>query len=249
METEKRHPEENIFLARTGPNISDQQRLKLVFNEFDLLSKDVEIKSIETRCKSNAYNLGNNAIMLLILVSSAVIAGLSAASDCVNIPAIVLAAIIFVAQGADKLFSLGTQGTFYKQGTVNLRRIKRDVRNIIYTFHKYDLDEALFMISKLRDDFDQIDLGLYKISVSGQAQFTGGNDFNVIQNVQRSNPTLSNLTPVRNTPHNTPPHTPSHVHIHIDHDNTPPISRKSLPSSEKPSSESVVIDVDNLYML
>lgn len=243
----ERETDETIYRVRADPNISDTHRMKLVFTEFELLDKDLDIKLGETKCKSNWYNVINTGIMLTILLCSAVIVGLQTASECLNIPVITLAAIIFVAQGADKLFSLGNQGMFYKQGTIKLRKIKRDVREIIYRFHKFVLDEALFLIGKLRDEFDEIDLGLYKISVSGQARYNGS-DFNVIPNIQHEAtlPGLMNVTPGGTppigTPQNTPP--PSHVHIHIDgHELTP----QSDNSQRDVSPPSPVIEINDIY--
>ena len=239
--------ERKIFRRRADPDISDKERLRLIFTEFELLDKDIDIKSEETKCKSNWYNIINSLIMLSILTFQAVIIGLESASDCVNIPVITLAALTFVAKGSDELFSLGNQGMFYKQGTIVLRRLKRDVREVIYKFHKLILDEALFVIGKLRDEFDEIDLGLYKISVSGHTRYNGSS-FSI-----QPNPAHESSIPVglRYTPPQMgtptppppsvpragvpppPPGTPPHVHIHIDSSNSSPkIGKKISPTIE-----------------
>ena len=249
---------ENIqfFRARYDEQITEEQRKQLILNELNLVKKEVENKSYETQCKSSWYHLINTISSLIILLSSAIIVGIQAASDCVNIPVIVFSAIIFVVEGVHKMFRWGPLGVLYKHGTVQLKRIARQVRDYMYMFHRYNSDQLLALISQLRSQYDDIDMGLYKTSMAGTARYNTGLDIeegggnyipssfnnnqgpqgNIQQgNVQQGNvPTGNVSTPVLNNTSKNDPHPSPHVHIHIDHSPNPNSVSTVLPSPYMP---------------
>ncbi len=147
-----------LFRARYSSRISDEQRLELILNEFSLVRKEVETKSIEAQCKANWFRIVNTLSSLVILLAAAVIIGLQAASDCISIPVIVLSSIIFTMEGTHKLFRWGPQGVLYKSGAIQLKRILRQVRDYMYMFHRYSHDQLLTLISHLRAQYDNIDM-------------------------------------------------------------------------------------------
>jgi hypothetical protein len=218
---------ENIpfFRSQYDEQITEEQRKQLILNELHLVKKEVETKSYETQCKANWFGLLNNATSLAILLSSAVIIGLQAAGNCIDIPVIVLSSIIFVLEGIHKLFRLGPQGTFYKYATIQIKRIGRQTRDYMYMFHKYNSEQLLALIGQLRSQYDDIDLGLYKTSTTGAARYNanldieegGGGNFETIgvSNSNLSQPSLypasNNSQPVLVSDKSSP-----HFHIHID---------------------------------
>ncbi len=231
-----------LFRARYSSIITDEQRIELILNELNLVRKEVETKSIETQCKANWFRIVNTLISLVILLSSAVIIGLQAASDCINYPVIVLSSIIFTMEGTHKLFRWGPQGVLYKSGSMRLRGILRQVREYMYMFHRYSAEQLLALISQLRAQYDDIDMGLYKTSMTGAAKFNTGFDIEEGGGGNFAVPAALNLnnhpTPVLHpTPTNasTPVLVPRdqsspHVHIHIDNPQTPLPSVSPNPS-------------------
>lgn len=227
-----RKQEETIFRARANPNLSEEARKELVFNEIVLISKDVDLKSVQTQCKSTWYYRINVLIAILVLASSAIIVGLQAASECINIAVITLASIIFFSQGANNLFKLSDQGVYYKEGTIRLRRIKGQVRDLKYMFHTFSVEQVLTMISQLRGQFDEIDLGLYKMSLPNQTNYNTG------LTILPQNQTETNL---RNTPDLSHENTPPHVHIHLDRElnnNSNPVTPVPIRKLTNPKSAS-----------
>jgi hypothetical protein len=211
--------------AKYSMGFNEEQKRELALNELALVGQEVDSKITEAQCKANSYKLIGTIISVIILLCSAVIIGLEAVSTCVNIPVIVLSGIIFVGQGADKLFKWGPQGVLYKSATIQLKRISRDVRECLYEIHKYTVEQLLSVINHLRMRYDDIDMGLYKMSMNGTAKYNSGGfevedgpglpmTIPVNTATNNSNPALN-----PNTAHNPEPGSgnPSpHVHIHID---------------------------------
>ena len=243
-----------FFRARYDEQITEEQRKQLILNEFNLIQKEIEIKTYETRCKSNWFRLITTILSLGILLSAAIIFGLELFSDCKNIPAIICSAIIFLIEGLQKMFRLGPQGVLYKSATIQLRRIVRQVREYMYMFHRYSSEQLLAVISQLRAQYDDIDLGLYKTSMPGAPRYNPGldieqgggnpsnvpfnngsfnqvntnqNSFNQSSNINQvnTNQNSNNSTPVLNTERPSP-----HVHIHIDRSPDP----NTMPSPYMP---------------
>ena len=101
-----------IYRARNS-NISEEIRKQLVFTEIELIDKDIEAKSIQTRCKSNIFGIVNNIITGLILLCSGIITFYQALSDCENIAIIALSSSIFVAQSLKEIFILSVLNRYY----------------------------------------------------------------------------------------------------------------------------------------
>jgi len=223
-----------IYKAR-NVNIPETRRKELVFTEIELLDKDIDIKSSTTRIKSNVYGKINSLTIVLILVCSGIIAVYQGLSDCKNIPVISLSCVIFVSQGISKVFELGEKGYFYKRGTIRLRRLKRQARDMMYLFHTFTVEQVLSFVSQLRSEFDEIDLELYDVSLPKNVSY---NDGFVVNDEQSSiNRLPSNHTP-REGP-NTPLQDNQHLHIHID--NHSPVTPRSLKMHE---SSDIVIPID-----
>lgn len=222
-----------FFRARYDEQITEEQRKQLILNEFNLIQKEIEIKTYETRFKSNWFRIINTVLSLVILLSAAIIFGIQIASDCYNIGILVCSSIIFFTEGLQKMFRLGPQGVLYKSGTIQLRRIMRQVREYMYMFHRYSSEQLLAVISQLRAQYDDIDLGLYKTSMPSNTKYNtgldieqGGGDPTIVPVGQNS--FNNNSTPVLNTEKSSP-----HVHIHIDQSPNPNI----VPSPYMPERE------------
>jgi len=211
-----------IFRARYSSAITEEQRMDLLLDELNLVKKEVEVKKIETECKSNWFRILNGLFSLLILMFSAVIIGIQAASECINIPVIVFSSLIFIIEGAHKLFKWGPQGVLYKNGSVQLRKILGQIREHMYMSHRYTSEQLLSLIGQLRSQYDDIDIGLYKTSINGAVKYNTGLDIEEggggIQNPPNF-PRLNNNELQESTPH---------LHIHIDN-STPgtPVSNQS----------------------
>lgn len=223
-----------LFKARYSTRITDEQRMDLILNELHLVGKEVENKQIETQNKANFFRLINLGSSLIIIVFAAVIIGLEAASDCINIPVIVFASCIFAVENIHKLFRWGPQGILYKNGTMQLRRISRQIREYMYFFHRYTAEQLLALVSTLRTQYDDLDLGLYKLSTAGAPSYgNGGLDIEQgggsgidIRNLQ---PQTSNTSPITDRKDND---SSPHVHIHID---GTPISPETPSSNNSPN--------------
>ena len=165
-----------LYRARYSSKITDEQQTELILNELNMVGKEIDNKQIETQCKANFYRIVNTVFSLLIILCSAVIIGLEAASDCLNIPVIVLSSIIFAVESTHKIFQWGPQGVLYKHGTIQLKRISRQVREYMYFFHRYTPEQLLALVSMLRSQYDDIDVGLYKLSMPEAARYNTGLD-------------------------------------------------------------------------
>lgn len=203
------------FRAKYSSRITEEQRMELTLNELGLVKKEVELKSISTQYKATVYHILNTLFSLIILIGSGVIVGLESVSECMNIPVIVISSIIFILEGLHKMFRWGPQGVKFKTATIQLRRIQRQARDYMYTFHKYNADQILGFVSQLRARYDDIDIGLYTTSMSGAARYNGGGldieqgGGNIGNNIPRNSMGAVNLTQQSPAPD-------SHVHIHID---------------------------------
>ena len=209
-----------LIRARYNDRITDEQRIDLSLNELNQFKKEVDAKAIATECKAKWLRLLNGVFSLLIIACSATIVGLQAASECINIPVIVLSAVIFVVEGTNKLFKLGQQGVLQKHGTIQLKRLSRQARSYMYSFYKYTTDQLLALTEQLRNQFDDIDATLYTSSITGTTRFHdggldiehgAGSHFNIPPGLE-----LNGISTATNTSKND---SSPHVHIHID--NTP----------------------------
>ena len=156
-------------------------------------------------------------------------------------------------ENTHKLFRWGPQGILYKNGTMQLRRISRQIREYMYFFHQYTAEQLLGLVSSLRAQYDDLDFGLYKLSTVEPPSYNsggldieqGGGSFMDRSSIQ------NNTTPLGNSLNNTPPllNTPvsprkdsdvsPHFHIHIDGNQNPTKNNSDsetyVPLSELPS--------------
>jgi len=214
-----------LYVSRVGHGLSDEERSKLVFEETSLLEQELFQKSAKTSRWSKVFGLLNTILNLVVIVCSAIIVIISAIIECQNIPVIVLGGVIFAISSSNELLKLGPRGFNYQQGTIRLRRIRRQIRDILYMFHTYTTEQVLAFLSSFRAEIDDIDLDLYKSSMTGEVKYEGGN-----LKITDSQP---------NTP-NTPLSENSHIHIHID---TPPGSNNNSPNNSPSSSPKSSLDV------
>ncbi len=253
---------ENIpfYRAHYDDQITEEQRKQLILNELNLVKKEVETKSYETQFKANCFGFLNTATSLIILISAAVIVGLQSGSNCIEIPVIVLSSIIFVLEGVHKLFRLGPQGMMYKYTTVQMKKIGGQVRDYMYSFHRYNSDQLLALIGQLRAQYDDLDLGLYKTSVAGHIRYNanldieqgGGGNFEIPQTSNSNLNLNTNLNPNLNTPfmsqisNNSTPQNISSPHVHIHIDQSPRNGIIPAPfMPEKSVSNSILVVTDN----
>jgi hypothetical protein len=221
----------SLFRTRYDTRMSDENRMELILNELSLFRKEVETKSIETQCRANWYRIINGGISLGILLFSAIIIGIQAASECINYYNIALASLIFAMEGTHKIFRWGPQGVFYKYNTILLKKILWQARDYMYMFNNYTPEQLLAVISQLRTQFDDIDVGLYRTSMAGVARFNTGFDVDTGGNILPQTTSMGNTPIGQNTPDNK--NSNSHVHIHI---NNSPASRElpEIPSAYMP---------------
>ena len=229
----------SLYRARYSSQITKEQKMDLMLNELQLFKKEVELKTVQTHCKANSFRILNTLFSLAILSFSAVIIGLQAASDCVNIAVIVLSSGIFLIEGAHKLFRWGPQGIMYKNASIKLKRLTRQSRDYMYIFHRYTTDQLMSIISRLRTEYDDIDISLYRTSITGAAKYNtgldieqgGGGNFEVPPALQLNRSGGSNRESDRESPH---------VHIHFPGHNTP------LPATPLPLTPTVSVSTPPL---
>lgn len=202
-----------IYTSRMAPGLNEEQRSKLIFEESVNLEEELKRKTAKVSRWSSIFGLCNTGLNLAVIVSSAIIVIISSVVECQNIPVIVLGGIIFAISGANELLKLGSRGFNYLQGMIRLRRIRGQIRDIIYMFHTYTNEQILAFLSTFRSEIDDIDLDLYKSSMTGEAKYEGG----ALKISQPNTPTRDSIPGKEN----------SHIHIHID--NSPNNSPSSSP--------------------
>ncbi len=217
--------------VRYNHDISEHQRMELVLNELSIVSDIVETKTIKTQLKANIFQFINTLSSFLIIIFSAVIVGIQAASDCVNIPVIVLSALIFIVESVHKLLNWGPQGIRYKTATIQLKRISGNIRYYMYMFYKFSSEQLLSIVNQLRSQYDDIDMGLYSTSTTGNVRYDTGLDIEEGGNSPTNNTSIPNITSVTNPSYNGQSNkneserSSPHVHIHLDQ-----FSSTSLPN-------------------
>ena len=229
--------QENIYKTRCDPEISEIQRREYIYGEFELVGSAIETKAIETGNKAAIFRFFNVLSSLGIITLSAVMIGLEAASDCMNIPVIVLSSLIFLTETSHKLFGWGTQGITYKQNTIRLKRVNRQIRNVMLQFHTFSTEWLLAIIGQFWTEYDDIEVGLYKLTTPDAAKYNTGLSFESgvpqEQTQQQQLPSSNRLSPFPNISNhnhtNTKDHSP-HIHIHID--KTPSHDNLIVPASE-----------------
>ena len=201
---------------------NELERRKLLFDELSLFGQEVDTKARGASYKANGYNFVNTLSSLAILTCAAVITAVGAINECENIVIIVFGAIVFVIQGAHELIKWGEKGFDYKKGESHLRSIRRETLNIMRGYHNYNSDQIITSLSHLQSRYDEIDLGLYGMSITDTAKYSAG---------EQINDTRIQIEPHdRKQPLNTKKSSP-HIHIHVDG------SRPSTPNTTKKGKE------------
>lgn len=196
-----------------NPKLKDEDKKKLLFDEIKNLEIEMSNKSKKNSKWSIVLGVLNAIFNLIIIISAAVIMIVTGINDLENITTIVLGGIIFAITGTNQLFKLGDKGIFYKKGTIRLKKLKGELRNIMYKFNSYTFDQILDYLTFFHSEIDDIELDLYKFSMMGEVNYDGG-----LQIEHDSQP---------NTPRND---NNSHIHIHLE---TPPDSPSSSPNMSR----------------
>ena len=207
-----------IYNSRVAPGLNSEERSKMVFEETALLEEELYKKSLKTSIWSNFFSGLNTFLNIVVILSSAVIVTVTAINNFQNLTAIILGGVIFSISGISALLKLSDRGFNYRKGTVRLRRIRGQVRDILYMFHTYTSEQVLAFLSSFRSELDDIDLDLYQTGLTGEAKF--GNGLRVVDH-SNSNPNSQQNTPL-----------PRHdIHIHIDPspENSPHSSPRGSP--------------------
>jgi len=222
-----------IYGARM--NLNEEERAKLIFGELENLEEELFKKSGKIKKYSSIFQILNTVLNLTIIISSAIITILTAIYNFQNIPAIVLGGIIFFISSTNELLKLGARGYYYRQGSARLRRILGQIRDILYMYHTFNSEQILAFLSSFRAEIDEIDLDLYKSSMSGDVKF--GNDIRIldIENQHKNSDSHIHIhidtTPSsspQNSPHVSPKNTP-HISPNNSPYNSPHISPKNSP--------------------
>lgn len=195
-----------------NPKLKDEDKKKLLFDEIKNLEIEMSGKSKKNSKWSIVLGVLNTIFNLIVIISAAVIMIVTGINDLENITTIVLGGIIFAITGTNQLFKLGDKGIFYKKGTIRLKKLKGELRNIMYKFNSYTFDQILDYLTFFHSEIDDIELDLYKFSMMGEVNYDGG-----LQIEHDSQP-------------NTPRNDNSHIHIHLE---TPPDSPSSSPNMSR----------------
>ena len=225
--------QENIYKTRCDPKISELQRREYIYGEFELVGSSIETKAIETGNKAGIFRFVNVLSSLGSIALSVIILGLEAASECINIPVIVLSSLIFLTESAHKLLGWGPQGIIYKQNTIRLKRVNRQIRNVMLQFHTFSTEWLLAMIGQFWTEYDDIEVGLYKLTTPDAAKYNTGLSFEggVPEQTQQQLPSMNQVSPFPTVSnHNDGKHSSPHFHIHID--KTPTHDNLIVPASE-----------------
>ena len=196
-----------------NPKLKDEDKKKLLFDEIKNLEIEMSNKSKKNSKWSIVLGVLNAIFNLIIIISAAVIMIVTGINDLENITTIVLGGIIFAITGTNQLFKLGDKGIFYKKGTIRLKKLKGELRNIMYKFNSYTFDQILDYLTFFHSEIDDIELDLYKFSMMGEVNYDGG--LQIEHDSQQNTPRNDNN---------------SHIHIHLE---TPPDSPSSSPNMSR----------------
>jgi len=206
----------------------------MILKELSIVGKEIENKQIEARSKANNLRIVNSLSSLLIIIGAAIITAMEAVSDCINIPVIVFSSLIFFIESTHKLFQWGPQGVLYMHGYIRLSGLYRQKKDYEFFYDKYTPEQLLTLVSMLRAQCDDVDMGIYKLSISGNVQtgFDVQHNNSPFPNSQLSEPG-SPLSQRKPNEANS-----SHVHIHLD---SPSVSSKNLTEPKRKKSETPVL--------
>lgn len=227
---------EKVNTSLYGNSKNSNRRMNMILKELSIVGKEIENKQIEARSKANNLRIVNSLSSLLIIIGAAVITAMEAVSDCINIPVIVFSSLIFFIESTHKLFQWGPQGVLYMHGYIRLSGLYRQKKDYEFFYDRYTPEQLLTLVSMLRAQCDDVDMGIYKLSISGNVQtgFDVQHNSSPFPNSQLSEP----LLPGSPLSQRKPSEASSHVHIHLD---SPSVSSKNLTESKRKKSETPVL--------
>jgi len=219
-------------------NINEKKRTELLFEEINVLEKEVENKIKGNSRWSTLFRILNTLLGFSLVICAGTIMILEGISGFINnnpdesisgfaIAIFILGGVIFVVAGSSQLFKFSDRGYHYRQGTIRLKRIRGQLRELIYMSHNYKIEEVLAFISSHRAEIDEIDLDLYKSSMTGDVNIGFDGDINV------SDPKFSNS---RNN---------SELHIVVDSSESPHSSPRKTPKIGRNSPVTIRIETGN----
>lgn len=197
-----------------NPKLKDEDKKKLLFDEIQSLENEISKKSKKNSKWSIILGILNTIFNLVVIISAAVIMIVTGINDLENVTTIVLGGIIFAITSFSQLFKLSDKGIFYKKGTIRLKKLKGKLRNIMYKFHSFNFDQILDYLTLFHSEIDDIELDLYKFSMTGEVKYDG--ELKIENDLNNSN---SNPNTLRND---------LHIYFHIE---TPPDSPDSSPKN------------------
>lgn len=207
----------NLYNSRVAQGITEEDRNKLIFEETTKLEQHLDKKTSKISKWAAFLSVLNTVLNLSIVILSAVIVVVTSINNFQNVTAIVCGGVIFAISGINQLLKLGDRGFNFRQAVVRIRRIRGQLRDILYMFHRYTSEQVLAYLSSFRSEIDDIDLDIYRASMTGEAKF--GNGLRIEE--RQSNPSTPILSHTPVLLH-TPPRENSHIHIHIDSPNGSP---------------------------
>lgn len=158
------------LMARCNRNMTEFERKQILFHELEAFDDEVRSKNVHTQCKANIFRFANVISSFIVIVAGAVIVGLQATSSCISIPSLILAGLLTVTQALYEVFRWGPQGVFFKQSTIRLKRVRRQINDIKLMIHQYTIDQLMNEIRYMRNEYDDIDFSTYKMSTGGDAK-------------------------------------------------------------------------------
>jgi len=227
----------NMVRAMVDEDLTEQERKEIILRELNSVKKSIDGLVITTDCRARWYRNINTLFNLIIISCSAVIIGIEAASDCLNIPVIVLSSIIFIVKSCHTLFRWGPLGVLYKYGNTLLRRISRQARTYIYQSRNYTTDQLLALMDQIQEQYDDVEVSLYSSSVSEPVNYDTGlrlNDNNKPNNPTNNNSASTSMPSMFKLGQNLKddsdkPDSSPHLHIHIDNSPRPNKNKTVIP--------------------
>jgi hypothetical protein len=239
----ERECRDNITMVRAllDEELTEQERKEVILKELNSVKKSVDGLVITTDCRARWYRNINTLFNLIIISFSAVIVGIEAASECINIPVIVLSSLIFLVKSCHTLFRWGQLGVLYKYGNTLLRRISRQARTYIYQSRNYTTDQLLALMDQIQEQYDDVEVSLYSSSVSEPVNYDTGLRLN--ENPNNSIPP-SVFNHGQNIKDSDKPDSSPHLHIHID--NSPHPNKSSVETDPRLLTPLARVETDNL---
>jgi hypothetical protein len=170
--SKKVHKKKSLYLmARCDKNLSETNKKRIFYHELDSLDKEVKAKNGSTQFKSGILRGANIISSYIIIIAGSIITGIQVFSGQKNIPIIVLAVILTVIQSLREVFRWGPQGVFFKQATIRLKRLRRQINDIKLIIYQYTPEQIMNEIRYMRNEFDDIDFTSYKVSSGNEVKF------------------------------------------------------------------------------